>query len=149
MLKYKQLVTTFKRGFMQDQAHNLRIMNQLKKLGMKKYGMLRYASRYLPNLIHKDETLHGIVQGWSTMGSALLVATDRRVIFLDKKPFFTNFDEISFEVVSGVSYSKAGLLSTVTLHTRIKDYAVRTTNQECALKFIDYIETHCLDRRET
>jgi len=101
--------------------------------------------RYLPQIIHPDEELGGIVYGQSKDGFALLVATDRRVIFLNKKLLFVNEDELNYRVVSGVSFSHAGVGSTVTLHTKVKDYAIRTLNQRCAKKFVEYIELRSLE----
>jgi hypothetical protein len=126
-------------------SHSARIKRELSALGVTKYGLLKQESRYLPNLIHPSEQLGGVVYGRHEDGSVMLVATDRRVIYVDKKPLFVNEDEITYDVVSGVSFSHVGVGSTVTLHTRIKDYRIRTLNQKCAKRFIAYIESRRLE----
>jgi hypothetical protein len=120
--------------------HRRRVLQELKNLGVSKYGLLMTESQYLPSIIHADEQLCGVVYGHHDAGFAMLVATDRRVIFLDKKPLFVDQDDIDYGVVAGVSHGHAGFASTVTLHTRIKDYAIRTLSIKSADGFVRYIE---------
>jgi general stress protein 26 len=74
----------------------------------------------------------------------MLVATDRRVIFLDHKPGYTAFDELTYDVISGVKLTSAGF-SAVTLHTRLGDYLIRFVNTRAANNFTHYIETKRLE----
>jgi hypothetical protein len=71
-----------------DKQHRLRVMKELKYAGMSAYGLMKMASLYLPKIIHKNETIHGVVygRGADKIGSVMLVATDKRILFLDKKP---------------------------------------------------------------
>ena len=54
-------------------------------------------------------------------------------------------DEITFDVVSGVSLNHAAIGYTVNLHTRIRDYKIFTFNGVSAKTFINYIEQRCLE----
>jgi hypothetical protein len=121
--------------------HNDRIKYELRQLGMTKYGLRKMESRYLPHIIRPDEHMFGVVYGLCEGSSVLIVATDRRVIFLDRKPLFINEDEITYDIVGGVKFSQAGLGVTVTLHTRVKDYVVKTMNEHSAQRFVNYIES--------
>lgn len=70
----------------------------------------------------------------------MLIATDRRVLYLDKKPLMAASDEISYEVVGGVGVSQeAGMFVALTLHTRMGDYVIRYVNPNSARKFQRYI----------
>lgn len=133
---------------LQSEPHRLRVRQALLDVGIGKLGVLSQEGRYLPKIVHTDETIGGAVYGWSNGESVLLVATNKRLIFLDKKPLFVHEDEISFDVVSGISFSHAGVGSVVTLHTRIKDYVIRTYNQKSLTTFVDYIESRCLDSEQ-
>lgn len=132
----------------QNKAHKLRVQNDLRRLGVSKFGMLHLESRYLPTIIHPTEQIGGVVYGRSNKNYVMLVATDRRVLFLDKKMLFVSRDEATYDVVSGVSYSHAGPSSIVTLHTRIRDYSIRTYNQRCADSFVRYIESRVLEHKQ-
>jgi hypothetical protein len=124
-----------------------RIINELKGLGVTKYGLMRSEVNELPLILHDDEHLKGVVYGRHDDGFAILVATDRRVMFIDKKPFFVKADEVTYDLVGGVSRSKVWLFEIVTLHTRIGDYKIRTMNFVSARHFIDFIEHRCLEHK--
>lgn len=133
-----------KNGFIQ--SHAQRIKDELRGVGASFVDLLMPETRSLPFIIHTDEYIRGAVYGRTKDGVGILVATDRRIIFLDKKMLFMKFDEITYEVVSGISMGFSGLFGTLTLHTRIGDYTLKTLNQKCATKFAEYIETSRLDR---
>lgn len=120
--------------------HTERIEQELRAAGMSWYGLRLMESRYLPRVIHHNETIKGVTYGWQPGGVVMLVATDHRIIFLDKKPFFLRDDEVSYDNVRGISYYHAGLASTIVLHTQVQDYIVRTFNKISLQKLIDYIE---------
>lgn len=127
-------------------ASKTRIIDELKRQGVSRIGLQRMASRYLPKIIHPFEHIQAVVYGRNHEGSVMLLATDSRIIYLDKKPLFVNFDEVTYDVVAGVSYGHVGLSSTVTLHTRMRDYAMRALNVKCVNRFVNYIEWRCLEQ---
>jgi hypothetical protein len=102
--------------------------------------------RELAAILHEDERIKGVVYGKHTEGFAVLTATDRRVLFIDKKPLFLRADEITYELVGGITYGKIGPWATITLHTRIGDYTIRTMNFTSAQYFITFIELRCLEQ---
>ncbi len=126
--------------------HRERIMAELEVVGIPRYALMSRAIRHLPYIIHPDEHLEAVVSGRETaMGGAILVSTDRRVIFVVKKLFFLRDDEIGFRSVRGVSYMHSMLSSRVVLHTQMGDYSVRTFNRQCADAFMKSIERHGLE----
>ncbi len=126
------------------QLHYERVRGELKGVGVSSLAMSSEECISLPPFINNNEHIGGVVYGFHHDGFAILVATDKRVIFFDKKPLFDNIDDIKYGVVSGVSFGHAGIGSTVTLHTKIKDFKIRTFNQKCAINFTKYIESKCL-----
>jgi general stress protein 26 len=121
-----------------------RIRQELKDVGMTNYGLLKLETDHLPNIIHENEHIKGVVYGRleSSLDSVMLVATDQRILFVDCKPFYKNSDEITYEVVAGIKLSTIGPFAGVVLHTRVKDYALRFVNIRCANIFTQYIENH-------
>lgn len=128
-----------------DIAHAARVKSELRKAGVTRYGLLKGESRKLPQIIHPEEHIHAAVYGRCQQGSAMLVATERRVIFIDWKPLYTTSDEISYDVIAGVTYGQQGLVATVTLHSRIGDYQLRYVNIGVARKFVTYMEKRRLE----
>ncbi len=128
--------------------HVNRVTEDLKRLGATHIELMSSESSYLPKIIHHKEIIGGIAYGHHEVGYCMLVATNRRVIFLDKKPFFANVDDITYDVVSGVSFGTAGFGSTLTLHTRIKDIKLMTMNDNSAKIFVDYVQLRCLEHEK-
>lgn len=118
-----------------------RIRSELIEAGITRYGLTKSAIKELPKILHDNEHIRGIVYGQIGSGnSALLVATDLRLIYIDRRALFTTTDELTYDVVSGVKSSKAGPFTSIIVHTRINDYSLRYVNSKCAAIFTDYIE---------
>jgi general stress protein 26 len=119
------------------------------------YGLAKFSCQYLYRLIHPDEHVKGVVYGRYRSGRGLLgytegmlVATDRRVIFLDYKPGLTAVEEVAYYAVSGVDYVTAGPFSAVTLHTKVGDFGLRYANSTCIRKFVTYLEGRQIEQHE-
>lgn len=123
-----------------DEDHEARIRKELAAAGMSNYGLMKGETRHLSILIHPDEHIGGVIYGRYEGGGGMLVATNKRVLFLDHKLFFKKTDEISYDVVSGVSYNKQGDYAAVTLHTRLGDYTLRYVNSRIGNRFVHFIE---------
>lgn len=135
---------------MASKEHVARIQQELREAGMSKYGFLKLTTNYLPSIIHDNEHIKGVVYGRleGTIDSVMLVATDRRVLFLDCRPFYRDWDEITYEVVAGVKTTIAGPFAGLVLHTRVKDYAIKYVNLKCTKKFVEYIQSF-IERQKT
>lgn len=125
------------------------VKSELKRRGAVAYDVWLPETHYLPHLLHKNEHIMGSVYGRydngpNKTGRGVLVATDQRVLFLDKKPMFLHVDELSYMIIGGVTFSKSLIMGYVTLHSRLGDYKLRTFNFKNAANFVDYIETKCL-----
>jgi hypothetical protein len=142
-LKSKQ--STDKQRIYSPLNHHMRVKTELKNVGMQKPGLRSHEAQYLPHLIRDDEHIEGAVFGYMDIGFAMLVATDKRLIFLDRKPLFMNGDDITYDIIGGVSYSHGVIGSTVTLRSRIKDYKVFTFNKASADYLVRYINGRCVE----
>jgi general stress protein 26 len=116
------------------------VRDELKAVGVGSVGLKTPEAKELARVLHPNEHIGGVVYGRYASGLAWLIATDRRVIFMDKKPLHNTMDELTYDVVSGVKSMRGGLSSSVTLHTRIGDYNIRFVNAKCASVFIKFIE---------
>lgn len=139
----------FTRAFIKP--HTERIKAELKANGALPYDLLLPETYYLPTVIHDDEHIKGSIYGRyeyeGAIGRGALVATDQRVIFLDKKPFFVHYDEINFMIIGSVTYTRTAIVGYVTLRTRLGNFQLRTFNHRNAYNFVQYIEEHCLRHR--
>ncbi len=136
----------FSAEFMKPHAERIRA--ELKEHGALPYDMILPETYYLPTVIHPDEHIMGSVYGRYSKGGAsgrgALVATDQRVIFLDKKPLYVHYDELTFLIIGHVTYTRTAIVGYVTLHTRLGDFQLRTFNHKNAYNFVQYIDEQCL-----
>ena len=95
-----------------NDKHAQRIIDELKSVGVTRHGLAKPESRELPKIIHEDEHIRGVVYGrGEANNSAMLVATDHRALFLDNQFLFKTTDELSYDVITGISSSIAGPLT--------------------------------------
>lgn len=126
------------------------VRRELRTAGLNWLDMLTIESHYIHNLIHPDEHIQAAVSGRSNLGAlpALIIATNLRVIYFHRTPLFMTMDEISYDLVTGISYNKIGpWYAAVTLHTRNGDYELTFVNLQAANKFVETIEQSSIDRR--
>lgn len=121
------------------------VTSKLKELGVSKWGLLKSETHYLPKLMHPNENLGGVIYGHSNEGSVMMAATDRRIIYIDKKPLFVRSEDISYEVISGITLEWVGFHGAMILHTRFGDIKIRTMNRRAAEKFRDYVDSRCIE----
>ena len=136
-------------------THAIRIRNELRDAGLSHLATLRFTSRYIPKIIHENEHIMAAIFGHHKVGTGLLdftegvlIATDRRVIYMDSRPGFTTIDEISYEIISGVNQTKMEPISSVTLFTKIGNYTISFAKHASVQRFADYIETYRLDKEQ-
>ena len=124
------------------------LKKRLTKLGMSKWGFLKSETRALAQLLHTNEHIGGVIFGHSKPGSIMLVATDRRVIYLDTKTLFMKSEEISYYVVAGITLEWGGYRGAGVLHTRLGDFCISTLNKKAALIFRKYVEYRCIEHHK-
>lgn len=135
------------------QVRRQEIMQDVRNIGADSYDILLPETHCLAMVTEPDEPIVGIVYGryrqadGRIIGRGALVATDRRVLLVDRKPVYIKVESLTYDVISGVSLTWIGFMGTVTLHTRTGDTHLRTFNQRCATIFVDAIESR-LEREE-
>lgn len=127
----------------------------LRRIGAVLYDLWLPETSTLPLVIQPGETVQGIVYGrykhdefsHVLIGRGALIATDQRLILLDKKPFYLRYEEIAYESVTGAMYGKAGPAGTVTVCSRTANISIRTFNQRAAHAFVKALEYNLFSRR--
>lgn len=119
----------------------------LSNLGSDHYDLILPETKAILDIIMVDETILGVIFGKYKMtsnnstGRGALVATSHRVILVDKKPLYGKFQEITYDVVSGVTYNTSGFGSKLILHTRLGDIDFQTLNKKAITHFVNGIES--------
>jgi hypothetical protein len=121
--------------------HRERIRLELIQAGISKLSLKRMECRHLPGVIKDDEHIKAAIYGLSDNFSALIAATNQRIIYSERKPFYKMLDEVAYDMISGVRYNLRGGRANVILHTRVKDYSLRFVAKNTSEKFVNYIES--------
>lgn len=120
--------------------HILNIEKELKNVGMKMYGLMKSETKELPHILAENETIHGCIYGQYKGGSGMLVATNRRLIFLDKKPMHLLMEEMTYERIVDIGADWQPFFSKVTVNARAEKYVFKYVNTRCARIFVRYLE---------
>src|SRR3990167_3001819 len=126
------------------------IKKELRAAKVTAYGLLKQEARFLHKTIQEDEHIKAAIYGLYgdskgvESSSGMLVATDKRMLFIDRKPLITDIDEFGYESVIGININNALIFSAVDLHTRNKEYKFRNVNKSCARHMKAFIESYVL-----
>ena len=134
------------------EGHSERIRQELITAGVNSYGLKKFAALYIYRIIHPYEHVVGAVYGrygsgthFAELNEGMIIATDRRIIFIDHKPGFTDLKEFTYDVVSGVERVNTFIFSSLTLFTRIGDITIHYANPLCVERFMEYVELRRLE----
>ena len=133
-------------GYEPADAKYKRVKRELLDAGITPYGLVKSETRVLPKLLHPDEHIEAVIYGQHQSNSAMLVATNERIIYIDKKPMALFLDEVSYDVVSGIQFDIHLFFASIVLHTPVKNYNFRFVNLRCGENFARHIEKHRLER---
>lgn len=122
---------------------------QLSRLGVKVSRWFRPEIRELENILMDGEDIVGVVPGRYFGGYAILIATDRRLLLIDKKTFFMNLEDIRFDTISEVDFSTRVMDSTVTVYTLNKQHRFSTTKYKRHLRSLTaYVQQQVVALRQ-
>lgn len=116
------------------------VNRQLKRLGVKFQFWCRPEIRELPKILFEDEQLQHVLIGYYEGGFALICATDKRVLLVDKKPFYLTIEDIRYDMISDVQYNHRLINATVRLGTVHKTISFTGYNHVKLRNFTSYIQ---------
>jgi hypothetical protein len=96
---------------------HLAVDEQLKRIGSDFRLWGKSECRELPKVLFANETILFALNGRYENGFALLVATDERLLLIDKKPLFLCFEDMRYEMISEVDYIQQLLTAQLSLRT--------------------------------
>lgn len=97
------------------------VIKQLNTLGLRFRFFGRREVRELSNIINRGEQITHCVYGTYEGGTGMLVATDKRILLIDKRPFFLNIEDFRYEMLNDVYFAGRLLSASVSLHTGSKE----------------------------
>ena len=101
-----------------------KVLKQLADVGYKTTMFQRSEVKELCNVLHEDEEILQATNGYYEGGFSLLVATDHRLLLVDRKPMFLTLDSIAYSMIQEVTFNYRLLNSTIHIYTsnKVLDY---------------------------
>jgi hypothetical protein len=122
------------------------VEEQLKRLGFKLNGWGKGEIKELPSILLPGEEIFELVNGTYEGGFALAVATDIRLILVDKKPMnYLTVEDIRFDMISEIDYSHRLLGAQIAVSTGERDFHFRSYNQARLRKLIGHVQNCMAD----
>ena len=120
------------------------VEEQLKRLSFNVAAWGRAEANELPNILLPDEEIYECVNGIYEGGFALLVATDIRVLLVDKKPLkYLTVEDLRFDMINEIDYSHRLLGAQISISAGSKNLKFRSYNQPRLRKLINHVQ-HCM-----
>jgi hypothetical protein len=120
------------------------IENQLHAINFNQNGWGRTEVGELPSIILPDEVIYECVNGIYEGGFALLVATDVRVLLVDKKPLnYLTVEDLRFDMINELDYSHRVVGAYISISAGSKSLRFTSLNQRRLRKLITHVQ-HCM-----
>lgn len=123
------------------------IERQLKSIGCNYtiWGSTEIAE--LPKMLMDGEQIVQAVNGYYEGGFGLLVATDLRVLIVDKKPFTMNVEDLRYEMITEVTYGARFITATMHISLPTRTVYFSSWSMERLHKAMRYVQQHVTDAR--
>ncbi len=127
--------------------HKHIVDQQLAEIGGVGRFLGRPELRELPKILFEGEIIRHLTIGRYEGGWATLCATDRRVLLIDKKPFYLTLEDIRYDMVSDVQYNHRLIDATIRLGTVHKTVSFLGYNHEKLRAFTNYVQEQVMHAR--
>ena len=123
------------------------VEEQLKVVGCKFKMWGRAEIKELCQILLPGETVAMAVNGSYEAGFAMLVATDFRVLLIDKKPRYLTLRDIRFDMITELDYANSILNSTVRIYTPNRDLRFTAWNALRLRKLFTHVQHKVMETR--
>ena len=114
---------------------------QLKRIKFNTNAWGRAEAKELPNILSPDEKIYECVNGIYDGGFAMLVATDIRVLLVDKKPLnYLTVEDLRFDMINQIDYNHRLMGASITINTGFKTLKFTSYNQTRLRKLINHVQ---------
>jgi hypothetical protein len=103
-------------------VHPSLIEARLGKLGFKTSRWFRAEINELQHVLMEDEEIISLACGRYYGSFALLVATDQRLLLIDKRVFFMTIEDTRYDMISEIDYNSQAYNATVSIYTMNKTH---------------------------
>lgn len=102
------------------------------------------------NLLQENENVEAVIFGkyrhflQDISGRGALVATNFRMLLVDRKPMYLRYEEFPYQIISGCELTTTSTTSSLTLETRVGNISIRSWNKHCVSDFCKTIDNYII-----
>ncbi len=116
------------------------VKQELKRLGADKSTFGGPERGELPKILMSDEEIQHIINGRYSGGFATLVATNQRLLLVDKKIFFLTVEDIRYDMIAEVDYGHQFIGATIHVRSFSKDLKFQSFKKDDLREFTHFIQ---------
>src|SRR5581483_12281921 len=121
---------------------------KLTKIGVKKTWFSKPEINELQHILMDGEDIIKCVQGRYTGGFALMVATEIRLLLIDKRPLYLTVEDIRYDMIAEVQVSSRLFDATMTIFTVNRQLAFSSTRRQSLRDLCSYVQKRVMDVRQ-
>lgn len=121
-------------------ANMLEVRRQLHKAGFTNKYWGWSAIRQLPLILEDDEKIERVATGVYSDGHAVVLATSKRILVLDKKIMSFRAEDIHYETVSEVEHYMGPIAAKLRIHCLSKDFEISSLKHHNIQAFAIYVD---------
>jgi hypothetical protein len=124
------------------------VEEQLRRAGCNFRFRGRAAVKELPNILMTGEVIQHCVNGRYEGGFALLCVTNHRLLLIDRKLMFLNLEDIRFDMIAELDYSKQVFDGTIHIITPSRKLTFMSWNQVRLRELMNYVQLRVMEVRQ-
>jgi hypothetical protein len=121
---------------------------RLKEIGCNFRFFARPELKELGNVLLDNEVVEHCVIGTYEGGFALLVATDQRVLLIDKKPLYLTLEDTRYDMITEVDFNHRLMDGNIYIRTPNKALRFVAYNQGRLRKMFHFVQTRVMEIRQ-
>lgn len=115
------------------------IKSQLSRLHLRCWVFGRAEAKELRKILKPGEVIVHCAHGYYHGGSGLLVATNERLLLIDKRPFFLNLEEMQYQNIKGSEIIQHMLTATINIQAGYKNLRFKSVSDARLKQISHYI----------
>lgn len=124
------------------------VEDQLNAIGADFHLWGRAEKRELQHILVEGERITHCLNGKYEGGFAMLCATDRRLLLIDKKPFYLTVEDVRYDMISEVDFSHRLMNATVTICTVNKKLIFTSYHNAGLRKLTAFLQDKVMETRQ-
>lgn len=124
-----------------DHSNNTqeKIYEQIRKVGAADF-LVRKEVKELPHILWEDEIIEKIIQGYYNGGTGILVATNKRLIFIDKGLLYgLKVEDFAYDKITSIQYKTGLILGEITIYASGNNAVIQNIQKGIVKPFAEYI----------